>query len=77
MTIEKQAACMLEIKNSDPHFNTKHSTRKGTLSRGGSGKAGKTYIVRFKDEAERDLWVEELKHQQQEMIQSNTKTSFA
>jgi len=74
---KKQAACMLEIKNSDPHFNTKHSTRKGTLSRGGSGKAGKTYIVRFKDEAERDLWVEELKHQQQEMIQSNTKTSFA
>lgn len=74
---KRQAACMLEIKNSDPHFNTKHSSRKGTLSRGGSGKAKQTYIVRFKDEAERDLWAGELKHQQQEMIQSNTKTSFA
>jgi len=76
-SVKRQAACMLEIKNSDPHFSTKHSTRKGTLSRGGSGKAGKTYIVQFKDEAERDLWAGQLKCQQQEMIQSNTKTSFA
>jgi hypothetical protein len=68
----EQSKAMLQISNDDPLLTSKHSTRTGFTRGNGSGKGGKTYLVKFKDNATRELWHDLLIGEQQESIMMPT-----